>query len=122
MSPIFSTMPKDWVTTILAAQGCALQCIDEKQSKVLLENVPDTLTILAKAVLYQAYLLNKSNVTEINDFVKLAEHDSLISSTSKIVNLTLSATNEAIEMAYSKIKEEKLLMSDFFPDLKTTTH
>jgi hypothetical protein len=122
MSPLIATMPREWLTTILAAQGCAIQCVLPETKKELLRVVPEVIEILAKAVMYQAYLLNKAGVTGTEDYIEIASQTQVRNSTSGIVGVTLTSMIDALDGVYEEIKLDKGLISDMFSNVKQTTH
>lgn len=117
MTPFIETMPEQWVLDCIAAQGLALSSI---QKFKLPEEMSEEFHLLAKAVLFQSWMMLKSGIISVDDIAKLVNHDcsdlktETLDSVIVAVKEVLTRTYQIIEDIYQKEESEKHLISDVF--------
>jgi hypothetical protein len=125
MTPFLETMPEHWIINSIAAQGLALHFATKGEFP---KEIPDALDIITKAVLYQAWVMQKSGIFSAEDLQTLATNackDYLPASGSikgsKYVGESLVLVYSLMEELYQIEADEKRLVSDIL-QTKSTTH
>jgi hypothetical protein len=115
MSPFIESMPVDWLTQVIGAQGIALGQVQKLAAN------PDgnfEQTVLNRGLLFSSYMLYKSGVMSIEDQVDLAKLELMgfdhpkAAMAPDLIFQTLTQLYEIMDELYNQEVAQKVLISD----------